>query len=46
MEGSLLILALLLVGFLVLGLLALGGGVDSRELDIRFAPGSGPAEGD
>ena len=36
MDGSLLILAFLLVGFLVLGLAALAGGVDSRE----FEPGT------
>ncbi|HEX7474029.1 MAG TPA: hypothetical protein VF323_13175 [Candidatus Limnocylindrales bacterium] len=46
MDGSLLILLLVLVGFLALGLAALAGGVDSREFDTRCSPASTFAEGD
>lgn len=46
MDGSLLILALLLVGFLVLGLAALAGGVDSRDLDPRTTTAMLFPEGD
>ena len=46
MDGSLLILLVVLVGFLALGLAALAGGVDSREFDPRRSPASGLVEGD
>ena len=46
MDGSLLILLVVLVGFLALGVAALAGGVDSRELDPRLSPASGLVEGD
>jgi hypothetical protein len=35
MDASLVILVVLLVGFLALGMAAVAGGVDSRELDTR-----------
>lgn len=38
MDGSLLILLVVLVGIIVLDLAALAGGVDSREFDTRCAP--------
>lgn len=46
MDGSLLILALLMVGLLVLGLAAAAGGVDSREFDPRRRTASLFPEGD
>jgi hypothetical protein len=46
MDGLFVLLVVLLVGFLVLGLAAAAGGVDSREFDVRYSPGSQPAEGD
>jgi hypothetical protein len=46
MDASLVILAVLLVGFLALGLAAVAGGVDSREFDTRANPDSRLAEGD
>jgi hypothetical protein len=45
MDGSIALLVLLLVGFIVLGFAALAGGVDSRELDPRM-PTSWIGEGD
>jgi hypothetical protein len=46
MDASLVILAVLLVGFLALGLAAVTSGVDSREFDTRTNADSRFAEGD
>lgn len=46
MDGSVVLLVVLLVGFIVLGLAAAVGGVDSREFDTRSAPAFPLAEGD
>ena len=46
MDGSVAPFVVLLVGFIVLGLAALAGGVDSREFDTRNAPAFPLAEGD
>ena len=46
MDGSIAFLAVLLVGFILLGFAAVVGGVDSRELDTRRAPTSWIGEGD
>ena len=46
MDGPIAFLAVLLVGFIVLGFAAVVGGVDSRELDTRRAPTSWIGEGD
>jgi hypothetical protein len=46
MDGSVAPFVVLLVGFIVLGLAALAGGVDSREFDTRSAPAFPLAEGD
>jgi hypothetical protein len=46
MDGSIALLFVLLVGFIVLGFAAVVGGVDSRELDTRRAPTSWIGEGD
>jgi hypothetical protein len=45
MDGSIALLVVLLVGFIVLGFAALAGGVDSREYDTRM-PTSWIGEGD
>jgi hypothetical protein len=46
MDGSLSLLVVLLVGFIALGLAAVAGGVDSRELDARTSSLSMSAEGE
>jgi hypothetical protein len=46
MDGSFALFVVLLAGFLVLGLAAVAGGVDSREFDTRTSPLSTFAEGD
>ena len=46
MDGSIALLVVLLVGFIVLGLAAVAGGVDSREFDTRISSLSTFAEGD
>jgi len=46
MDGSLLIFAVLLVGFLVLAMAALGAGVDSRDFDPQVPVGTLFTKGD
>lgn len=46
MDGSIALLVVLLVGFIALGLAAVAGGVDSRDLDTRTSPQSTFAKGE